>query len=126
MAQFENLGLRAGVWHGTLEGAAPARIYVSLLGQPAAEAALTPAGANRWSVAAPLPPEFLNDGVHTLLMMAEGGGGAAVQLGKISVMAGEVLAEDLGAEIALLRAEVDMLKSELRRLARQPATDGAG
>lgn len=118
MAEFENLGLRAGVWYGVLTGEAPSRVFVSHLGQPIAEAAVDPAGEGRFDVTAPLPADVLNDGVQTLLMVAEAGEGQLVQrLGQISLLSGEVLEEDLRAEISLLRAELDLLKREFRRLA---------
>lgn len=118
---FENAGLRGGVWHGVLTTAtAPRRVFATYLGQDVAEGTATAMEGEtppRWAIALPLPKDVLNSGVQTLLLHAEDEAGRVHNLGALHLIAGDVLAEDLRAEIALMRAELDLLKSELRRLA---------
>lgn len=63
-------------------------------------------------VRVPIPAEIIADGVQTILLSdAESG----ARLASFSILAGDVLAEDIRAEIDLLRAELDMLKRAFRR-----------
>ena len=54
---------------------------------------------------------MLSDGVHSCIISLETG----EKIGDLTVIAGEVLAGDLRAEIARLRAELDLLKTVVRR-----------
>lgn len=129
MAEFEDHGLSAGVWTGVLRGAeAPRRVVLSLLGRVIAEAKMTEIAADQWQVSVRLPTDRLSDGVHSFLLLADsqadtGGpqepGPGAELLARLSLVAGAPLDQELQAEMDLLRAEVDMLKREFRRLATQ-------
>ena len=57
---------------------------------------VTPISGNIWSLELPLPLEMLSDGVHSCLISLETG----EKIGDFTVIAGEVLAGDLRAEIA--------------------------
>lgn len=67
---------------------------------------------NRWIVRIPIPTEAIADGVQTFLISDVATGEL---LDKITMISGEVLADDIRAEMDLLRAELDMLKRAFRR-----------
>ena len=54
---------------------------------------------------------MLSDGVHSCVIFLATG----EKIGDFTVIAGEILAGDLRAEIAQLRAELDLLKTVVRR-----------
>lgn len=124
MSQFESEGLKGGLWRGRLTcDTAPGRVVVTHHGEIVAEARLSPDGDNRWLVETMLPGEVLTDGVQTLVMVTDGGAeGAPVLTGdgetlaRLSIMAGRPLDDDLLAELAALRAELELVKRELRRM----------
>ncbi len=68
--------------------------------------------AGRWVVEVPVPVEVLGDGVRTVLIK-DGRDEAVLQ--SVSVIAGEALDDDIRAEVALLRAELDLLKRAFRQ-----------
>ena len=125
MPTFDSHGLKGGVWRGRLSGQdrPPARVLLIQHGEVLAEARLSPDGAGAWRVEVALPGSVLSDGVQTLLLKAvaegteEGAGAAGETLARLSLMAGSPLAEDLGVEVSALRAELELVKRELRRLA---------
>ncbi|MGZ3215344.1 hypothetical protein [Paracoccus sp. T5] len=126
--QFENHGLKGGLWRGRIQGlpVRPARVVLSHHGAVVAEAQLEGDGEGAWLVQVDLPGDVLSDGLQTLLLRSDGGAsGDDMQpggevLARLPLMAGEPLEDDLAAEIAALRAELELVKRELRRL----ATDG--
>lgn len=80
------------------------------LGAAVLDATAGPDGRHR--VTARIPAEAISDGVAVLILREMGGGQA---LAHIPLIAGAPLHDDLHSEVALLRAELDMLKSVLRR-----------
>ena len=60
----------------------------------------------------PIPAELLSDGVQTFLIRDTDSGET---LESFSILAGEALADDIRAEVELLREELDMLKRAFRR-----------
>lgn len=124
MTEFASHGLKGGVWRGRLTAETePDRVVLLQAGEVMAEARLTPDGPGAWQVEIELPGETVSDGVQTLLLKTEpapssGRSEPAGQLlARLPLMAGRPLDEDLMAELASLRAEMDMLKRELRRFA---------
>ena len=125
MPTFDSHGLKGGVWRGRLTGPdqPPARVLLIQHGEVLAEARLTPDGERAWRVEVALPGSVLSDGVQTLLLKAvpEAVEGDATDAGRtlarLSLMAGRPLDEDMAAEVAALRAELELVKRELRRLA---------
>lgn len=124
MPTFESYGLESGHWTGKLTAdAAPGRVYLAHYGNIVALAELTASSAGEWDVSVKLPPSVLNNGIQCLLMAADNGDAdASLQadaqvLGHLNLMAGGPLDDDLVAEVQLLRAEIDMIKREFRRLA---------
>ena len=121
---FSSHGLKGGVWEGRLAaGERPTRVALTLNGRTVARAGVEPDGTGVWRIRAPLPAETLGGGIQTYILIADDGEGmegprpGAWRLGHLALLAGEALDLDLRAEIVLLRAEVDLLKRELRRLA---------
>lgn len=117
MLHFESHGVRGGTWHGLLSGgAAPDRVVLSHQGEILAEARLTPEGEG-WRVEVDLPGAVVSDGVQTLMLLAESGSEPALTLARLALLAGRPLEDDLLAEIAALRAELELVKRELRKMA---------
>lgn len=114
--------LRAGIWEGELRSpdgrATLPAITVTLRDQPIETVRITPVegATGRWLVRVLIPSEHLNDGVQTFLIRNHDSGAT---LGSFSIVAGEALDADLRSEIALLRAELDMLKQAFRRHCRE-------
>ena len=65
-----------------------------------------------WHVRVPIPTNLITDGLQTFVIKDRH---EAMTLGSFSIVAGDVLAEDIRAELSLLRAELDMLKKAFRR-----------
>lgn len=128
MRKFDSLGLKGGIWQGILSGSEPpARLVLVHLGERIAEARVTPHGDGQWLVAAAIPVQKLSDGIQSFLLIEDGGKAGeapqpdALHIASFNVLSGQPLAEDLQAELALIRSELDLLKRELRRLARDKA-----
>ena len=104
--------IRAGKWEGVI--VAPEEPQIELLHHEAPLPGLTLSRGEegRWHASVALPAEILSDGVVTLLIHDRK---TQETLGRVLIMAGEPLAEDLRAEIELLRAELDLLKKAFRR-----------
>lgn len=111
--KFESHGVSGGCWNGALQAAnPPAALSVLHRGEVVAEASLRDAGPGVWAVSVSLPPAVIDQGAHSLLLVA----GDEV-LSSLALIAGTVAGDDLLAEVAQLRAELDLLKREFRRLA---------
>lgn len=65
-----------------------------------------------WHVALDLPDDILTEGVQALLLTAQDG---TQILHSYPIASGVTLSEDLVTEVALLRAELDLLKRAFRR-----------
>lgn len=122
MLRFESHGVKGGLWRGQLTGdARPARVVLTHHADIIATAQLTEA-ENGWRVELPVPAAAISDGVQTLVLVADNGDADeptrpdSVILSRLPLLAGRPLDEDLLAEIAALRAELELVKRELRRL----------
>ncbi len=110
--------IKEGIWEGILssnaESTAIPRIGVSHLEKEIAGMTLqsNPEIENRWVLQVPIPANILSDGVHTFLITDLDTG---EKLASFSITAGEPLADDIRAEMDLLREELDMLKRAFRR-----------
>ena len=108
---------RNGTWEGLVEqagsSATPPGISVRHLDREIGGVTLT-AGTEpeSWILAIAIPPEVIGDGVQSLVIYDTARG---EKLGDFTLIAGDVLADDLRAEVELLRAELDMLKRAFRR-----------
>lgn len=107
--------MRQGVWQGVITGAgddAP-KIRVTHQNQVVEGVDLVRNDkADHWLLSITIPPEAISDGVQTLMIQDAV---TETDLGHITVMAGEILGDDIRAEMDLLRAELDMLKRAFRR-----------
>lgn len=111
--KFESHGVFAGCWTGALlADSPPGPLTVVHRGQAVATATLRDAGPGAWSVTADLPAHVIEEGTHSLLLVA----GDKV-LARLTLVAGTAAGDDLLAEVAQLRAELDLLKREFRRFA---------
>ncbi|MCC7047543.1 MAG: hypothetical protein IT562_12600 [Alphaproteobacteria bacterium] len=113
------LGFRGGVWQGRLSarsaGNAAPGIEVQVAGAAVPGVELQPDGPGAWVLSVPVPAEALGDGIATFLLVEQPGGAAVAQF---AIATGEPADDDLRAEVALLRAELDMIKRHFRRVAR--------
>ena len=64
------------------------------------------------AVRVPIPAVLLSDGVQTVILSDAATG---ERLSSFAILAGDALSEDIRAEVDLIRAELDMLKSAFRR-----------
>lgn len=124
MSDFENLGLKAGIWSGLLHRAvAPAQAGLVHNGERVAEARIAAAGDGTWRIDVDLPAGRLGDGMTSFLLFEEilgddGPVGRGELLASLSVSAGRALERDLLAELDLVRSELELLKREFRRFCR--------
>ncbi len=113
--QLTKTRMVAGVWEGVLTGAGHNAPDLTVTHQ---EAALTGvavqslADPGEYLVTVPVPATLMSDGVQTFVISDAATGD---KLDTFTLIAGDALADDLRAEIALLRAELDMLKRAFRR-----------
>ncbi|MDP5306899.1 hypothetical protein [Paracoccus spongiarum] len=125
MPSFESHGVRGGVWTGWLDAPArPGRVCLVARGEPVAGAVLTDGAGGGWTLRVDLPAALISEGVTSLTLIADDAadpdapvGPDAQRLARLTLAAGRVLDEDLAAEVAQIRAELDLLKREFRRLA---------
>lgn len=109
-----------GRWVGLVQlakgAAATPEFEVTRDGTPLSGLIVTPmeAGAIRLELA--LPADIVNDGVQVFLVGFQGDGAA---LGRFVLFAGQPAEGDSVAEIALLRAELELLKAAFRRHCRE-------
>jgi hypothetical protein len=108
---------RNGKWEGRIEGAsdtgARPDIRVTLLDTPVESVKLSEGDADSiWNLTVPIPEHAVAEGVQTFLILD---GETDQKLGDFTLIAGEAVADDLRAEVELLRAELDMLKRAFRR-----------
>lgn len=106
-----------GVWQGLLimpdPGGQPPEVLVTLLEQPVHGVSVvrTPE-PGRWVVEVPVPQQAIGDGVQTFLIRDAR---SDALLDSFTLISGDALADDIRAEVDLLRAELDMLKRAFRR-----------
>lgn len=108
---------RDGIWEGLLaaadDGAGEPEIGVTLHGASLRGVTVAPASeAGRWILEVPVPLDAVGDGVQTFLIIDMR---SDTVLESFALMGGDAVAEDVRGEMALLRAELDMLKRAFRR-----------
>lgn len=107
--------LRNGIWEGIISGATAGKpdISVLYLDQPVDKVALTEGPQDdQWTLRIPVPGHAIADGVQTIVVFDAADD---AKLGHFTLIAGDPLADDIRAEVELLRAELDMLKRAFRR-----------
>ena len=113
--QLTKTKMTQGVWQGIITGSGSEKpaIEVTHLEKQVEGIVLSHnQSADHWTLSVPIPPEAIADGVHTLIIRDVPGD---VKLGHITLLAGDVLGDDILAEMDLLRSELDMLKRAFRR-----------
>lgn len=106
--------LRSGVWEGELTGAGATepKLTASHLGEVIEGLQVSHDTAHDvWRVTVPIPARLISDGVQTFIICDDQDN----VLDSFTLISGQALAEDMRAEIALLRSELDMLKQSFRR-----------
>lgn len=107
------IALTGGRYEGELTAAAETGVEAVHLGQVIATARVLPTDRPGVSqVRIDLPPSVLSDGVQVVSLMSTSTGAV---LDRLTVLAGDALDEDIRAEVALLREELEMLKRAFRR-----------
>ncbi|MES0824909.1 hypothetical protein [Ruegeria sp. SCP11] len=104
--RFEN-----GLWQGHLHVKAEPNVEVRYLGETLEEVRIAPA-EDGWTLSIPVPMAALSDGVHCFVIADAS---TAERFGDFTIIAGAPAADDLRAELELLRAELDLLKRAFRR-----------
>lgn len=105
------------VWEGVLtavdENTEQPDLGVTHLDKPLGELRLKETGEpNQWSVRVPIPIELIGEGAQTFLIFDRDTGET---LDSFTIIAGDAVSDDIRAEVALLRAELDMVKRAFRR-----------
>lgn len=103
-----------GIWEGELTGAGDTEPQLQVTHQGAIINGLgleQDQVRNAWRVTFTIPAEFISDGVQTFIIGTPDG----TTLASIALLAGDALAEDIRAEMNLMRDELDMLKKAFRQ-----------
>ena len=107
--------ITGGVWTGILTGhdgdAAP-RLTLTHKGDVVGTLTSARQSDGSWTIDAAIPADRLADGVQTFVITDAS---SDATLASFAFLAGEALAEDIRAEMDLLRDELDMLKRAFRR-----------
>ncbi len=106
--------LNAGAWEIVLysPGGSP-DVEVWLGDRQLSRLSLTQEAPGHWRGQVAVPPDLLSDGVHVVVLRSVPEG---TVLGHLHLSAGTTRDADLAAEVALLRAELEMVKTALRRM----------
>ena len=104
-------GVCEGIFAGVID--APPQIAVTHHGEQVDGVVIKKAAqSDDWVLHVPIPVHLLADGVQTYLISDVETGET---LNSFTLLTGEALAKDIREEMALLREELDMLKSAFRR-----------
>lgn len=103
--------LQAGVWEGVLEGGSGRPPALEARYRDRVLPVTVTMREGEPLVRLSLPAELISDELQ-VVQIAESGGEVLVS---VPVIAGAALAEDIRAEVGLLRAELDLLKRAFRR-----------
>ena len=119
MSAFElsKTRLFEGVWEGVLtaveETEQKPNLGVTHLDKPLGELQLRETDEpQQWALRVPIPVELIGDGAQTCLIFDKDTG---ERLDSFTIIAGDAVTDDIRAEVALLRAELDMVKRAFRR-----------
>ncbi|MGB7319570.1 MAG: hypothetical protein WBC85_16525 [Planktotalea sp.] len=119
MSAFElsKTRLFEGVWEGLLttvgDKDAQPNLGVTHLEKPLGDLQIQETGEpNQWALRVPIPVELIGDGAQTFLIFDKDTGET---LDSFTIIAGDAVTDDIRAEVALLRAELDLLKRAFRR-----------
>ncbi|MEO0357397.1 MAG: hypothetical protein AAF386_03710 [Pseudomonadota bacterium] len=111
MAHLIRSQLVEGTWTGEVTGLPQAPdVEVTLHDRIVNGVGVAPGHDDSWLIHVPVPPEAIADGSHSFLVTQAGG----ELLATFTILAGDVVTDDLRTEISLLRAELDMMKKAFR------------
>ncbi len=113
--QLTKTKMQQGIWQGiiTQNGTDTPKINVTHHKETVEGVSVTHnTTANHWLLSFPIPANAIADGVQTLIIHDTVAG---EKIGHVTLLAGEILGDDIRAEMDLLRAELDMLKRAFRR-----------
>jgi len=117
--ELKKTQFQEGLWEGLMSGAAAPEVpeLTAYWSRDAAgiEVQCGAKGDGNWLVRLAVPHAALGDGLQSFRICAADG----TVLHRFEVLAGDALEGDLRAELAALRAEVDLLSTSLRALSRR-------
>ncbi len=112
MTELTALGLNEGIWEALVPADEKPALVVEHDGKPLSDTEVKASPeSGQWLLRVPVPVSALSDGIQVFRVLD----GNGVALGQFEILAGAPLATDIRAELALLRAELDLLKSAFRR-----------
>jgi hypothetical protein len=118
---------RNGRWEALLRhpGGAPPAVEALWADRPLPGLELQPDGEDGalWHLRLPIPAEAISEGMQTFLLRRPETGET---LCRFALLAGRALEEDVMAELAFLRADLDLLKQVVRRLMAERERPGDG
>ncbi len=104
--------LRTGLWEFSLSSNAAPELIASHEGQVLPDLHCAPGPeAEIWRCSLSIPPAILNEGLQTIVIRTTDG----TTIGSLAILSGEALADDIRAEVDLLRSELDLLKAVVRQ-----------
>ena len=110
--ELTKTSLTNGIWEGTLTGPSDSpQLQVTHQGTPVDGLTVTPDGADTWRISFTIPAALISDGIQSFIIS----NGTGQTLHSIDILAGDALAEDIRAEVNLLRDELNMLKKAFRQ-----------
>ncbi len=110
MVELIETRLRAGVWQALLRAAVAPEVEVRHDGAALAGLTVEKAG-DLWRVRVAIPATMLNEGAEAFLLLDSRTG---ARLGQFTILAGDLAPDHLIAEVAQLRAELELLKEAVR------------
>lgn len=114
--RLQDTGLSNGIWRGLLDNGTKTRpdLVLSCNGELLADLPIEiePAASGAWALSVRLPAELLSDGYQIFQLLDRA---SQDSVGQFVLFAGGAPPADLTAEVALLRAEVEMIKRALRQ-----------
>ena len=107
-----------GVWHGLVKAGAAPGIEIWWGEERIADVSVEPAGdaAGYWRVTAPIPVAAIDEAAQVFQVIERASG---ARLGHFAISAGTPDGTDLVAEIALLRADLELLARAFRQHCRE-------
>ncbi|MGB1234217.1 MAG: hypothetical protein ACPG5U_00625 [Planktomarina sp.] len=112
MATITRSQLLEGIWTGEITGLDAMPDVQAFLYETQLDGVQLSAGeVGTWIVTVPVPIWALTDGVQNFVLQFSDG----TQLGAFTIISGIAVADDLRAEVDLLRMELDMLKKAFRQ-----------
>ena len=116
-AELISWHIRAGCWHGLVAATERPRISIRSGVQASSAQHVLADEPGRWTVEAAIPADMISDGIHAFAIIDESDDR---QLGAFTIAIGAVTGDDIVAEVAALRGEIELLKAAFRRQNRNP------